>query len=61
MPLGNFGNYADPAALLADIVLPGGIANYTNFNDPKITKALEQARSTPTQTSGRRWWPRPRS
>ncbi len=46
MPLGNFGNYANPAALLADIVLPGGIANYTNFNDPKITKALEQARST---------------
>jgi peptide/nickel transport system substrate-binding protein len=46
MPLGNFGNCADPAALLADIVLPGGIANYINFNDPKITEALEQARGT---------------
>ena len=46
MPLVNFGDDANPAALLDDIVLPGAIANYTNFNDPKITQALEQARGT---------------
>ena len=45
-PLVDFGDDANPAALLADIVLPGGIANYANFSDPKITAALEQARST---------------
>jgi peptide/nickel transport system substrate-binding protein len=46
MPLVNFGDDANPAALLNDIVLPGAIANYTNFSDPKITEALEQARGT---------------
>jgi len=46
MPLVNFGDDANPAALLDDIVLPGAIANYTNFSDPKITEALEQARGT---------------
>ena len=46
MPLVEFGDDANPAALLSEIVLPGGIANYTNFSDPKITAALEQARST---------------
>ena len=40
------GDYADPAAMLSSIVLPGGSQNYDNFNDPKITAALEQARST---------------
>ena len=42
----NYGDYADPAALLSTFVLPGGSQNYNNFNDPKITAALEQARST---------------
>jgi peptide/nickel transport system substrate-binding protein len=46
MPLGNFGDYANPAALLADIVLPGGIANYINFSDPEVTRALVRARGT---------------
>jgi peptide/nickel transport system substrate-binding protein len=46
MPLVNFGDDANPAALLADIVLPGAVANYTGFSDPKITAALEQARGT---------------
>jgi peptide/nickel transport system substrate-binding protein len=40
------GDYADPAGLLAQAVLPGGLMNYDNFNDPAITAALEQARST---------------
>ena len=42
----NYGDYADPAALLSTIVLPGGSQNYDNFNDPQLTSLLEQARST---------------
>ena len=42
----NYGDYADPAALLATIVLPGGSQNYDKFNDPQLTSLLEQARST---------------
>jgi len=42
----NYGDYADPAALLSTLVLPGGSQNYTNFNNPQITAALEQARGT---------------
>ncbi len=42
----NYGDYADPAALLATLDLPGGSQNYDNFNDPKLTALLEQARST---------------
>jgi peptide/nickel transport system substrate-binding protein len=45
-PTVNYGDYADPAALLSTVVLPGGSQNYDNFNDPKITSALEQARGT---------------
>ena len=37
----NYGDYADPAALLSTLVLPGGSQNYTNFNNPKITSDLE--------------------
>jgi peptide/nickel transport system substrate-binding protein len=42
----NYGDYADPAALLSTFDLPGGSQNYTNFNDPELTALLEQARST---------------
>lgn len=42
----NYGDFADPAALLATIVLPGGSQNYDNFSDPKITTLLDQARGT---------------
>jgi len=45
-PIVDFGDYADPAALLASFDLPGGLENFDNFNDPQITAALEQARST---------------
>ena len=40
------GDYADPAGLLAEADLPGGSMNFDGFNDPAITAALEQARST---------------
>ena len=42
----NYGDYADPASMLATFVLPGGSQNYDNFNNPQIVSALEQARST---------------
>jgi peptide/nickel transport system substrate-binding protein len=42
----NYGDYADPASMLATFVLPGGSQNYDNFNNPQITAAMEQARST---------------
>src|SRR5690349_10770517 len=45
-PTVNYGDYADPAALLSTRVLPGGPQNYTNFNNPKIPADLENARST---------------
>ena len=42
----NYGDYADPAAMLATFVLPNGSQNYDGFNDPKITALMEKARST---------------
>jgi peptide/nickel transport system substrate-binding protein len=42
----NYGDYADPAALLATLVIPGGSQNYDNFHDPKLIGLLENARST---------------
>ena len=42
----NYGDYADPAALLSTLAIPGGSQNYDNFNDQKIITWLEQARST---------------
>ena len=42
----NYGDYADPAALLATIALPGASQNYDNFNDPQLTSLLQQARGT---------------
>ena len=45
-PAVDFGDYADPAALIAAFDLPGGPVNFTNFDDPQIVAALEQARGT---------------
>ena len=45
-PAVDYGEYADPADLLAEAVLPGGRQNYDGFSDPKLTALLEQARST---------------
>ena len=42
----DYGDYADPAAMLAHVVLPGGIENYDHFNDPDITALVERARTT---------------
>jgi peptide/nickel transport system substrate-binding protein len=45
-PAVDFADYADPAALLAAFDLPGGSVNFTNFDDPQIVSALDQARVT---------------
>jgi peptide/nickel transport system substrate-binding protein len=45
-PTVNYGDYADPAALLDTLALPGGDQNYDNFSDPQITTLLAQARTT---------------
>jgi peptide/nickel transport system substrate-binding protein len=45
-PTQSWGDYADPAALLAQVDLPGGLQNYGQFSDPAITAELQQARST---------------
>ena len=57
----NYGDYADPAALLATFVLPGGSQNYDNYNDPPITARWSRRAARPTRTSGRRWSPGPSS
>jgi len=46
IPTASNGDYADPAGLLAEVVLPGGLMNFDNFSDPKIAADLEKARAT---------------
>jgi peptide/nickel transport system substrate-binding protein len=46
LPEVDYGDYADPAAMLAHVVLPDGIENFDHFNDPNITAQVEQARTT---------------
>lgn len=46
VPTVSNGDYADPAAMLAEVVVPGGLLNVDGFSDPAITAALEQARGT---------------
>ncbi|HTZ94102.1 MAG TPA: ABC transporter substrate-binding protein [Streptosporangiaceae bacterium] len=42
----NYGDYADPAALLATLAIPGGDQNYDNFSNPEMTSLLNQAEGT---------------
>jgi len=42
----NYGDYADPAALLTTIVLPTGSQNYDKFSNPQLTMLLNQAEGT---------------
>lgn len=41
----NYGDYADPAALLASFVLPNGSQNYSGYSNPEVTRLLEAART----------------
>jgi peptide/nickel transport system substrate-binding protein len=45
-PTVNYGDYADPAALLDTIAIPGADQNYDNFSDPPMTALLNRARDT---------------
>jgi peptide/nickel transport system substrate-binding protein len=45
-PTVNYPDYADPAAFYNTIVMPDGSQNYDAFDDPQITKAMNDARST---------------
>jgi len=41
----NYGDYADPAALLSSFVLPDGSQNYSGYENPEVTRLLEAART----------------
>ncbi len=42
----NYGDYADPAALLASLVQPDGSQNYSGYSNPQVTQLMDQARTT---------------
>jgi peptide/nickel transport system substrate-binding protein len=45
-----YGDYADPAALIATYVEPGGSQNYSGYTNPTLSAALEIARTEPDPT-----------
>jgi peptide/nickel transport system substrate-binding protein len=45
----NYPDFADPAALYNTFAVKGGSQNYDDFEDPRITAALDQARTTADQ------------
>ena len=46
----NYPDYADPAALYNTVVMPDGSQNYDGFSDPRITAAMNEARTTADQS-----------
>ena len=45
----NYPDYADPAALYNTLAMPDGSQNYDGFEDPRITAAMNEARTTTDQ------------
>ena len=45
----NYPDFADPAALYNTFAVKGGSQNYDGFEDPRITAALDEARTTTDQ------------
>jgi len=43
----NYGDYADPAGLLATLVLPDGSQNYPPYSNQQVTDLMNAARSEP--------------
>ena len=41
----NYGDYADPAGLLATLVLPDGSQNYSGYDNPQVDQYMNAARS----------------
>ena len=62
-PTVDYGDYADPAALARPrLVLPGGSQNLRQLQrSSRSQRRWSRPAAPPTRTSGRRWWPRPRS
>ncbi len=46
----NYGDYADPAAMLSTLVLPDGSQNYSHYSNPQVTQLMDAARSEPDPT-----------
>ena len=42
----NYGDYADPAALISTFVLADGSQNYDGYDNPEVTQLLDDARGT---------------
>ncbi|MFF2083255.1 ABC transporter substrate-binding protein [Nocardia sp. NPDC058176] len=40
-----YGDYADPAALIASYVEPAGVQNYSGYSNPELSATLERART----------------
>jgi peptide/nickel transport system substrate-binding protein len=45
-PTVNYPNYADPAALYQSFALPGGSQNFSGYDNPQVTRLLNEARTT---------------
>lgn len=41
----NYGDYADPAALLASLVMPDGSQNYSGYSNPQVVALMNAART----------------
>lgn len=46
----NYGDFADPAALLATLVLADGSQNYSGYSNSEITRLMDEARTTADET-----------
>jgi peptide/nickel transport system substrate-binding protein len=46
---GSYADYADPAAVYKLLAVKGGSFNYDDFEDPRISAALERARTVPDE------------
>jgi len=61
LPAVTYGDYADPAALLNQIVLPGGVLNLDGLTTQQSPRYWSRRAARPAPPSGQRWWPGPRS
>lgn len=46
----NYGDYADPAALLGTLVMPDGSQNYSGYSNQQVTDLMNAARTEPDET-----------
>src|SRR5262249_36967165 len=60
-PTVNYGDYADPAALLSTVVLPTGHRTTPASTTRRSRPRWSRRAARPIRTSGPPWWRRPRS